>query len=79
MTNLFDGVDLYSLVDQSRLGSVSVEVKENVSAAVAFANDNNIIFGGGSGLAYVAEGTPLTVNHTLKHNGVWLLPLLVHL
>jgi hypothetical protein len=70
VTNLFDGVDLYSLTDQSRLHSVSVDVRENVSAMVTFASDNSIVFGGGSGLAYVAEGIPLTVRHTLKHDGV---------
>lgn len=77
VTNLFDGVDLYSLVDQGRLGSVSVDVKENVSAAVTFTSDNSIVFGGGSGLVYVAEGVPLTVRHTLRHNGVLPLPFLV--
>lgn len=79
VTNLFDGVDLYSLVDQSRLSSVSVDVKQNVSAAVTFASDNSIVFGGGSGLAYVAEGMPLTVRYTLKHGGARLLQLLVHI
>ena len=74
MTNLFDGVDLYSLTDQSRLNSVSVNVKENVSATVTFANDNGIVFGGGSGLAYLAEGTPPVVRFTLKHDGVCFFP-----
>lgn len=78
VTNLFDGVDLYSLVYQSRLGSVSVDLKENVSAAVTFASDNSIVFGGGSGLVYVAEGMPLTVRHTLRHGSVLPLPFLVH-
>lgn len=67
VTNLFDGVDLYSLADQSRLGSVSVDMGENVSTAISFASNNGIVFGGGSGHAYVAEGTPLTVQHNLKH------------
>lgn len=74
MTNLFDGVDLYSLTDQSRLSSISVEVKENVSADVTFASNDSIVFGGGSGLAYIAEGIPPTVRHTLKHGGGWFLP-----
>lgn len=76
MTNLFDGVDLYSLTDQSRLNSVSVDVKQNVSAAVTFASNDSIVFGGGSGFAYIAEGIPLAVKHTLEHGGVLFLPLL---
>lgn len=67
VTNLFDGVDLYSLTNQSRLNSVSVDMKENVPVAVAFMSDNAIVFGGGSGLAYVAEGSPPVVKHTLRH------------
>lgn len=74
VTNLFDGVDLYSLIDQTRLHSVPVDMKENVSVAVAFMGDNTIVFGGGSGLAYIAEGTPLTVKHTLRHGGWCVLP-----
>lgn len=73
--NLFDGVDLYSLADQSRLNTISVDVKENVSAEVTFASNDSIVFGGGSGLAYIAEGIPMTVKHTLKHGGVWFLPV----
>ena len=69
MTNLFDGVDVYSLTDQSRLNSVSVDVKKNVSVAVTFASNDGIVFGGGTGLAYIAEGIPLTVKHTLEHGG----------
>lgn len=68
--NLFDGVDLYLLADQSRLNSVSVEVKENIPAAVTFMSDDTIAFGGGSGLAYIAEGTPPIVRHILKHGGM---------
>jgi hypothetical protein len=73
VTNLFDGVDLYSLIDQSRLHSVSVDMKENVSVAVTFINNNTIVFGGGSGFAYIAEGTPLAVKRTLGHSGVFHL------
>ena len=57
------------MTDKSRLYSVSVDVKTNVSVAVTFASNDSIIFGGGSGLAYIAEGTPLTVKHTLEHGG----------
>lgn len=67
VTNLFDGVDLYSLADQSRLGSIPVDMGENFPTAVSFASNSSIIFGGGSGCAYVAEGTPLTVQHNLEH------------
>jgi len=56
------------------VGSVSVDMKENVSATVTFMSDDSIAFGGGSGLVYVAEGTPLTVKHTLKHGGAYFLP-----
>jgi hypothetical protein len=69
VTNLFDGVDVYSLVDQSRLYTVSVDMEENVPATVTFVSDNTVVFGGGSGLAYIAEGTPLRVRHTLEHGG----------
>jgi hypothetical protein len=70
VTNLFDGVDVYSMADQSRLNSVSVDVKENVSTAVAFLSDNTVVFGGGSGVAYIAEGTPLMVTRILRHGGM---------
>ncbi|KAF9790781.1 WD40-repeat-containing domain protein [Thelephora terrestris] len=70
VTNLFDGVDVYSMADQSRLNSVSVDVKENVSTAVAFLSDNTVVFGGGSGVAYIAEGTPLMVTRILRHGGI---------
>ena len=62
------------MTDQSRLNSIPVDVKENVSAAVTFASNDSIVFGGGSGLAYIVEGIPLTVKHTLKHGGGWFLP-----
>lgn len=74
VTNLFDGVDIYTLSDQRRLSSVPVDIKENVSAPVLFLNNNSIIFGGGSGLVYVAGGEPPAVTQTL-HSGKSAAPL----
>lgn len=73
VTNLFDGVDIYAVSDQRRLNSVSVDITENVSAPVLFLDNDSIIFGGGSGLVYIAEGEPLVVTQTLKHTGKPLL------
>ena len=64
-------MDLYSLTDQSRLNTISVDMRENFPVAVTFMSDNIIVFGGGSGLAHVAEGTPPVVNHTLRHGGMF--------
>ena len=44
-------------------------MKENVSAAVTFVDEETVAFGGGSGHAYIAKDTPLAVRHALRHDG----------
>lgn len=58
ITNLFDGVDLYNLADQTLVGSVKIPIIENVPVPVIFGSRGHIATGGSSGVIHIHQILP---------------------
>jgi len=58
VTNLYDGIDYYSLSDQSFVNSVGVDIIDNHPTSVVFDQHGLVAFGGSSGAVQVANLSP---------------------
>ena len=70
LSNLADGFECYTLSDQpERIYTIKPNTSESVPTSVLFDPNGSIMFGGSSGAAYIASGTPPTVKQSLKYDG----------
>jgi len=69
VTNLFDGVDLYDLTNRSLVGSLRVEVAENIITPIISDNAGSMIIGGSTGTVQVLQPIPAAVIQTLDLEG----------
>lgn len=74
VTNLFNGVDYYSLSNRNLLGSIGVEITDNCPTSIVFAKRGLVAFGGGSGVVQVARLFPSEVVQTLEVEGTCFAP-----
>ena len=69
VTNLFNGVDYYSLSTQDSVGSIKAEITDNCPTSIVFDRCGFIAFGGSSGVVQVARLSPPAVVQTLEVEG----------
>ena len=69
LSNLADGFEFYTLSDQQRIYTINLNISESVPTSILFDQNGWIMFGGPSGAAYVASGTPPAIKQTLKYEG----------
>ena len=75
LSNPPNGFECYALSDQQRIYVVNLTAPESVPTPAIFDPNGSIIFGGSSGAAYVASGTPPAINQTLKYGSeryIWV-------
>lgn len=76
ITNLFDGVDLYSVADRRLVSSIKSPIAENVPVQVTFDRCGDVAIGGSSGVIHVFQTSPpatvqkLELKSTLSHPSV---------
>jgi len=70
ITNLFNGVDYYSLSNQRLVGSIKAEITDNCPTSVVFDRRGFVAFGGSSGIVQVACLSPSAVVQTMEVEGV---------
>lgn len=69
LSNLADGFECYTLSDQQKIYTIKPNTSESVPTSVLFDPNGSIMFGGSSGAAYIASGTPPTIKQSLKYDG----------
>ena len=69
LSNLGNGFEFYTLSDQQRIYAIDLNISESVPTSILFDQNGSMIFGGSSGAAYVASGTPPAIKQTLKYEG----------
>lgn len=69
LSNLAGGLECYTLDDQQRVHTIKLGTSESVPISILFDPDGSMVFGGSSGAAYIANGTPPTIKQSLKYGG----------
>lgn len=69
VTNLFDGVDYYSLSSQNLVDSIRVKITDNCPTSILFDERGLVAFGGSSGVVQVACLSPPAIIQTLEVEG----------
>lgn len=69
LSDLVNGFEFYALSDQRRIYTINPNPSEHVPTSVLFDLHGSIMFGGSSGAAYIASGTPPVIKQSLKCEG----------
>ena len=70
VTNLFNGVDYYSLSSRNLVGSIKAEIMDNCPTSIIFDKRGLVAFGGSSGVVQVARLFPPVIIQTLEMGGM---------
>lgn len=69
VSNLYDGFDLYSLIDQAHLRTFQVDTRINVPLPVLFFNASALVMGTSCGLVRIMDVTANAILQELHHDG----------
>jgi len=74
ISNLFDGVDLYSTSPPKRASSVQIPISDNLPTPLSYIHGGlALLVGGTAGKARIIDCESLGVLQTLDHNGAHTL------